>query len=229
MPTALDLYTRHADLPPRLAGAMTRRRDLADDIHQYARLGLWRAARTFDPDQIPADADPDDYFRGRAVSIIRWEIAEGLRALDPLRRTGRAKVRALHHSYEHLAARHGREPTWLELADDLGPDQLHQAVAAERATHPRSVDDLVIDLHDPAATDPAAAAIGDDLRRRLDAAVAALPPDLAVTLELRYHYDLTQTQVADVLGITGSAVCQRERRAYTLLRDTLTTWERTAA
>jgi RNA polymerase sigma-70 factor (ECF subfamily) len=72
-----------------------------------------------------------------------------------------------------------------------------------------------------ALTDPVDAATSLDLRRDLDAAIAALPPRLRHVVVLRDIHGLDHAAIADALGITEGAAKVRLHRARRALRDRL--------
>ncbi|MFI6762295.1 SigE family RNA polymerase sigma factor [Micromonospora sp. NPDC050417] len=59
---------------------------------------------------------------------------------------------------------------------------------------------------------------GTDVRLAMRAALRLLPPDQRTVLVLRYYEDLTENQVADVLGCSVGTVRSRTHRAVTRLR-----------
>jgi RNA polymerase sigma-70 factor (ECF subfamily) len=69
--------------------------------------------------------------------------------------------------------------------------------------------------------DPVARADASDLRTRLDAALAELPPKLRAVVLLRDVYDLPHEAIAGELGITESAAKVRLHRARRQLRERL--------
>jgi RNA polymerase sigma-70 factor (ECF subfamily) len=81
--------------------------------------------------------------------------------------------------------------------------------------------DAVAAVADTAVTDPVDAATSLDLRRDLDAAIAALPPRLRHVLVLRDVHGLDHATIADALGITEGAAKVRLHRARRALRDRL--------
>jgi len=69
------------------------------------------------------------------------------------------------------------------------------------------------------ASDPVAVAAASDLSRRLDAAVADLPPRLRSVVVLRDVYDLSHEAIAAELDISVSAAKVRLHRARRRLRE----------
>ncbi len=57
-----------------------------------------------------------------------------------------------------------------------------------------------------------------DSRQALRAALAKLPPRQRAVVVLRYHQDLSEAQVADLLGITVGTVKSQAAKALTALR-----------
>ena len=75
-----------------------------------------------------------------------------------------------------------------------------------------------------ADNDPEAAADADDLRARLEAAVAGLPPKLRAVVVLKDVYDFSHSEIADELGISESAAKVRLHRARHRLRMQVFPW-----
>lgn len=73
-------------------------------------------------------------------------------------------------------------------------------------------------LPDAAAVDPAEAACASDVRRRLGAAVDALPPRTRDAVRLCWGVGLSQRQAAARMGVSPSRVRQALARARLLLR-----------
>ena len=69
--------------------------------------------------------------------------------------------------------------------------------------------------------DPADAALGDELRTQLGAALAALPESLRVVFVLREQQGLSTEETATALGLGASAVKVRLHRARLRLRELL--------
>ena len=106
-----------------------------------------------------------------------------------------------------------RFKTWLlAIANNLGVDTLRRR---------REVVEFNPETHAPLARGPETEAVEADRSRGVQRAVAALPETYAVPLVLRYSEGLSYAEIADVLGITVSAVKSRLFRARNMLAGTL--------
>ncbi|GIV04694.1 MAG: RNA polymerase subunit sigma-24 [Fimbriimonadales bacterium] len=81
-------------------------------------------------------------------------------------------------------------------------------------------------LIDQYSQDPEAIAIENDLRERVQQAVAELPDSLRPVLQLRDIEGLSTEETAEKLGLTQAAVKARLHRARELLRQKLETYLR---
>lgn len=70
-------------------------------------------------------------------------------------------------------------------------------------------------------TDPADAAVGQERREKLLAAVTALPDDLREAVTCRYLLELSETETAISLGIPNGTVKSRLHRGLARLREEL--------
>jgi RNA polymerase sigma-70 factor (ECF subfamily) len=128
-----------------------------------------------------------------------------------------------------VKARHDWEPraavrTWLftiarHLAADEGRRQVHRATAPLDAARPgeRSPAERV---PDPARR-PDEAAGDAELRPRLEAALAGLPPEQREVFLLREHAGLSFPEIAEATGVNENTVKSRMRYALLGLRDRL--------
>ena len=95
----------------------------------------------------------------------------------------------------------------------------HVVIDAVRRRRPLVVLETVGDLAEPAAG-PEDLTLEKDRRRALLAAIARLTPEQREVVELRLA-GLTGQEIADVLGLSLSAVKSSQFRAYTRLRALL--------
>ena len=81
--------------------------------------------------------------------------------------------------------------------------------------------DLVAPVSDDKYADPAASAERADQKRLLAKAIEELPERERTVLALYYYENLTQKEIAAVLGVTESRVCQVHTKAVLRLSGKL--------
>jgi len=119
----------------------------------------------------------------------------------------------------------GRSPTIAEIAErlDVGTDDLIEAMEAGRAYRSSSLDAPAM----PDATTPLSAIIGDidpelgkvDERSQLASLLADVPERERTILTLRFFDGLTQSQIAERIGISQMHVSRLLARTLQQLRE----------
>lgn len=243
------LLTRVTDLPPgspdrdrlrdrviewylplaeHLAKRFRHRGEPAEDLDQVAVVGLIKAVDGFDPAR-------GVEFTGYAVPTIvgelkRWFRDKGWSVRVP-RRLQELKL-ALGRASGTLTQRLGRAPTVAELADELGIDvdeavdglACAQAYTAVSLSTPVGVgppdDDTHAEMIDMLGDDdPAMAAVED--RATLRPLIAALPERERQILAMRFFRNMTQSQIADRVGVSQMHVSRLLARTLARLRESL--------
>lgn len=221
-PQARDaLVAEYHDMARGLARRYRRGREHEDDLEQVAMVGLLLALDRYDPGRrLP--------FRAFAVSTITGSLKRHFRdrgwAVRVPRRVHDLSS-AMRDAREQLAADLGRFPTPGEVADLLGVDE-SQVVAAEMAQAARST--TSIDLL-PADDDQPAVQLGgldEELERvqqrhAVEQAVRLLSPRDRELIGLYYEDGLTQSQIAERLGMSQMHVSRLLERALAQLRSHL--------
>lgn len=171
-----------------------------------------------------------------ASQRIRGAIYDGMRALDWVPRLVREQAREIERTTAELAMSLQRLPTDAELARALSLTSAQLNVSLQRVADARllALDEpwgseaidgdrptLLDTLADSSAPDPALSAEGSDRRRLIRSAVGHLSGRDQVILGLRYHQNLTLSQIGEVLGISESRVSQLQTRAMLQLRTLL--------
>lgn len=199
-----------------------------DDLISYGNFGLLDAIKKF-------DLEKGVKFETYAVSRIRGAIIDELRALDWVPRTIRAKARDVERAVAELQNTLGRAPQDDELAlhlgleikdlwaiqsqqamtyvsdyhwhDDSGVDNSHQdesrSMPIDRGSNPE-------DLYMP-----------QELGRLLADAIDGMTGRAKVVLSLYYCQEMTLAEIATVLGVTVSRVCQIQSKILQQLREEL--------
>jgi RNA polymerase sigma-B factor len=213
----------HLEVAASVARRYRNRGILEEDLRQAAYEGLVKAAQRFDPSR-------RHDFLSFAVPTMRGEVQRYFRdhgwMVRPPRRTQELQWQ-LARTRERLTTHLGREPTPVELVDDLGvsagdladAEQAHGAFRVASLDMPLgpgdtgTIGDLVVD--DRADLRAAEARLMlQPLLRRLNDRDRRL-------LELRFVDDRTQQQIGDELGISQMQVSRHLTRIMTNLRHLL--------
>jgi len=198
-----------------------------DDLLSYATLGLIDAVEKFDPGR-------DVKFETYAVMRIRGAVLDALKTLDWLPRSVRAEEQKIRRVFACLEAELGRPATDEEVAAALGieVDMLSEKLASLSQSALLSLEELMISSEETPDVSPIAGA-SDLLRdpehavelaertRLLAKAISELPDRERLVVSLYYKEGLTLKEIAAVLGVTESRVCQLHSRAVIRLHGKL--------
>lgn len=216
------LVQRFMPLARNLARRYDRSSEPIEDLQQVAFVGLLKALNRFDPERgfsFPSFAVPTilgemrRYFRdcGWSVHMPRGDQERALRVRE---------------AQETLTADHGRAPTVNQIAVYLELDQEHVLDALQAG---QAYDTLSLDAPRPGAEEDSVSygdSIGGDDERyelvELDATVVAalkhIPARERAMLRMRFVEDLTQTEIAQRVGISQMQVSRLLRRSLDQLR-----------
>lgn len=190
-------------------------RGIDEDVRQVAFLALVKAVERFDPKRgVPFSA-----FAGRT---IEGEIKRYFRDSSWTLRVPRAvqeRSLGVARLSEQLAQRLGRSPSVSELADYLhvSNDEVIEAIAAGSAARPQSID-VAEDGHVPSALgseDDALIGVLDHVL--VERLMAILPEREREIVRLRYFEQMSQTAIAEVIGISQMHVSRLLRRSLDAL------------
>jgi RNA polymerase sigma-B factor len=215
-----ELVSRFLPMARRIAMRYSRRGESAEDLVQVASMGLVKAVERFDHRR----GAP---FPSYAVPTIDGELKRYLRdtswaAYVPQRM--RERVFEVERATERLRRTLGRSPTTAEVAEHMELDVTDVLDAGEAATAYGTVS-----LDAPAYGDEdvsRADSLGADEARydlveygvMLAPAIRALPPRQRIILRLRFEDDMTQSEIAQVMGISQMHVSRMLRQALGRLR-----------
>ena len=195
-----------------------------EDILSYGTIGLIEAFDRF-------DGSKGVKFETYAISRIRGSIIDALRALDRLPRSVRQKAKRLEAITLELTAANGREPTDAEIAELMGMtiEQYNQTLV-DTSWVTVSLDGL-LDRDDQSDGSSSAELPADpgqedftermEKRQMLDAltgAIKTLPEREWLIVSLYYKDEMTMKEIAHILEISESRVCQLHGRALSRLR-----------
>ena len=178
-------------------------------------FGLMDAVDRFDPSR-------GFKFETFAVPRIKGAILDGLRALDWVPRSVRARARSVQDAISDLEHTLGRAPTEDEIATQLGVavEELQKWLSDIAAGNVGPLDHIVADSA-PRADGADAALEERTLRDHMRAEIKNLPERERTVLVLYYEENLTLSEIGEVLGVTESRVSQIHSKAVLQLRSRL--------
>lgn len=195
------------------------------DLVSYGIIGLIDAIEKF-------DISRNLKFETYAISRIRGQIIDELRAIDWIPRSVRAKAREVERAIASLEASLHRPPTDGELSAELGIGvddlatmlsqiNLVSVVALDELLSPTDGEraSLVDTIQDERAPDPVMAFEGEEMRQILSQTITLLPDRERLVVTLYYFEGLTLNEIGGVLGVTESRVCQIHTKAVLDLRS----------
>ena len=164
------------------------------------------------------DAERGVKFETFAIPRIRGAILDGLRSLDWVPRSVRARSRAVQEAMARLEVRLQRSPNDDELAEELGvsSEELQRWLASIAVATVGPLDHVLVTGVDPG---PQALVEDAELRHTMRSEVRNLPERERTVLALYYDEGLTLSEIGQVLGVTESRVSQIHTKAVLQLRS----------
>lgn len=217
-----ELIVEHLGLAKAMARRYSGRGEALDDLEQVATVGLLKAVERFEPDRGLA-------FSTFAVPTIVGEIKRHFRDRSWAMRVPRGLQElalALSNAVRGLTQELGRSPSLDEIAERMEVDveQVLEAMEVNRSysttslDSPGSDDDARSPLLDRALahTDPGLDAV--DQRLIVEDLLASLPERERQIVELRFFEGLTQSEIAEIVGVSQMHVSRLLSRSLTQLR-----------
>jgi RNA polymerase sigma-B factor len=217
-----ELVTRFLPLARQLARRYQRTNEPLDDLMQVASVGLVKAIDRFDPERGTA-------FSTFAVPTILGELKRYFRDSGWAAHVPRGmqeRAMKLDQAVEVLHRRLNRSPSTKEVATelDLTEEEVLEAIEAQSAYDAVSLEQHRSD--DSESGDTYADTLGDEEQRyelvEYEAAIApalrALSARDRLILHLRFSEDLTQSEIAERIGVSQMHVSRLIRRALSRLR-----------
>jgi RNA polymerase sigma-B factor len=216
-----ELIERFMPLARQLARRYQRVNEPLDDLVQVASLGLVKAVDRFDPRRGVA-------FSSYAVPTILGELKRHFRDAGwavHVPRGIQERAMQVDRAVKELSGRFGRSPSVSEVADhlDASDEDVLTAMEAGQAYEAVSLD---AQRSGDNEGDTFAESIGAEDERfelvefgaAISPAFRALPKRDQEVLHLRFVEDLTQSQIADRIGVSQMQVSRLIRRALARLR-----------
>jgi RNA polymerase sigma-B factor len=218
-----QLFERWMPLTRQLARRYARTQEPFEDLLQVASIGLLKALQGYDPDRGKA-------FSSYAVPTIMGELKRYFRdrtwAVRMPRSLQELAIR-VEDARERMAGELGRSPSVTELAAAAGASQeeVLEALQAGHAYRARSLDAHRTDEDDDGAS------LGDALggvdhgfrlaehRALLGTVLPELDEREREILRMRFEDDLTQHEIAAVVGVSQMQISRLIRRSLHALRE----------
>jgi RNA polymerase sigma factor for flagellar operon FliA len=199
-----------------------------DDLIQVGMIGLADALTRF-------DASQGVQFETFATQRIRGAMLDELRGADWMSRGNRRQQRTIEAAVHRLEQKFGRAPAESEIAREMGITltAYQEMLGKVRGTQLVYLEDMsgadgdddYLDRHVP-DDDANPLAMLQDLRMReaLVAAIKNLPEREQFVMSMYYEQDMNLKEIAAVLGVTESRVCQLHSQSIARLRVKLREW-----
>lgn len=193
-----------------------------EDLIQIGMIGMLKAINSFDVERGTA-------FSTYAVPLIVGEIRRHLRD-DGLIRVSRGYKRtgiALMREKNRIMSEEGRDAGIAELAELVGVSVEEAAISIDAVSPISSLSDNVYGEEsrtlDSVIPDRESADELENLTDRLSLgqAIKKMPPEWKKIVLLRYYRDMTQQQVAGILGLSQVKVSREEKKIMMFLRGEL--------
>ena len=193
-----------------------------EDLMQIGTIGMIKAIRSFDIERGTA-------FSTYAVPLIVGEIRRHLRD-DGLIRVSRSYKRTgiiIMREKNRIMSEEGRDAGIAELAELAGVSVEEAAIAIDAVSPISSLSDTVYGedskTFDAVIPDRESQDELENLNDRiaLGQAISKMPPDWRKIVLLRYYRNMTQQQVANLMGLSQVKVSREEKKIMSFLRGEL--------
>jgi RNA polymerase sigma-B factor len=221
-----QLVTGYQPLAQRIAGRFAHRGEPLEDLVQVATIGLINAIDRYDPEL-------GDSFYSFAVPTIRGEVRRYFRDRGWSMRVSR-RLKELHltlnHTVAELSQRLGRPPRPSEIAhhldlpideimEGLRAGEVYRASSLDTALSPRHGEDSATLADQLGTLDPQLELIED--HHALRPLLHQLPERERGILMLRFYGNMTQTEIAEHIGISQMHVSRLLSHTLARLREQL--------
>lgn len=217
------LVRMHLPLVEHLARRFRNRGEPLDDLTQVATIGLIKSVDRFDPER---GVEFSTYATPTVVGEIKRHFRDKGWAVRVPRRLQELRL-SLTTATAELSQQHGRSPTVHELAERLGisEEEVLEGLESANAYSTLSLDVPDTDDESPAVADTLGsedeALEGVEYRESLKPLLEDLPPREKRILLLRFFGNMTQSQIAQEVGISQMHVSRLLARTLAQLRERL--------
>ncbi|MFJ2541567.1 sigma-70 family RNA polymerase sigma factor [Microbacterium sp. NPDC087589] len=199
-----------------------------DDLLSAARLGLARAAMSYEPARgIP--------FGAFASSQINWAMLSEMRRADPAGERSRDKIERVRVAAETLLTRTGRVATTAELARESGftvdvvgemmkLDEMVRTATSFEEHFDVETGRQAADLTDSVIL-PEHAVEQSEMRAMVNRVIDALPAAMKQVVRGIYLEDRMVKDIAEELEVSHAYVSKVRSRGLALMREAMEAWE----
>jgi len=224
-----DAVRRYAPMVKRMAYHLAARLPASvqvDDLVQAGLIGLMDAAARF-------EESLGVQFETYAMQRVRGAMLDELRASDWLPRGARKAQREIEEAITRLEQKLGRPPQESEVAAEMGISlrdyqeklgDAHGALLYYDNREDDYDDDYLEQNHPDDSPQPPEVLHDARFRAALIEAIDNLPEREKLLMGLYYEQELNFKEIAAVLGVTESRVCQLHSQAVARLRVKLRHW-----
>ncbi|MGL5976724.1 MAG: lateral flagellar system RNA polymerase sigma factor LafS [Aeromonas sobria] len=183
-----------------------------EDMEQVGMMGLLEAWRRY-------GSEPDAQFESYAFKRIRGAMLDELRRLDWRPRQLRQQVHGHNQVQRELHNRLGRAPSEQELAAalDCSVDEVRQLAYASQAEALQSLEEWL----ENGGKAPTTESDDVDMAMTISKVLSTLDKREQLLLSLYYQQELNMKEIALVLGLTESRVCQLHKQCVLQLKQRL--------
>jgi RNA polymerase sigma factor for flagellar operon FliA len=197
-----------------------------DDLIQVGMIGLTEAISRFEPSQ-------GVQFETFASQRIRGAMIDELREGDWMSRGSRKSQKDIEHAVHRLQQKLHRAPLESEIAQELGLGlaEYQHLLAKVRGTQLVYLEDIsghgddedsFLDRHaGDSESEPSAVLQDHRIRVALVAAIKLLPEREQQIMSMYYEHDMNLKEIAAVLNVTESRICQLHSQSIARLRTKL--------
>jgi len=194
-----------------------------DDLIQVGMIGLSEALTRY-------EAAQGVQFETFATQRIRGAMLDELREGDWMSRSSRKSQKEIEHAVQRMEQKLGRSPMESEIAEELGLslEDYQTLLGKVRGTQLVYLEDMTrggddeegfLDRHvADSEADPMAVLRDQRLKASLVAAIKTLPEREQYVMGMYYEHDMNLKEIAAVLGVTESRVCQLHSQSIARLR-----------
>ena len=190
-----------------------------DDLVELGNIGLLKAIRTF-------DASRNCAFSTYAVPLIFGEIRRFLRDDGPIKvsRDDKRTLAKILRVREEIRAS-GETCTLSKIAERVGESSEDVAVIMSIGSPMRSLDERVGDDEDSPTLSSVVCDEDEEIRAfdklSVKMAIEKLAPQHRQIVILRYFRDMSQTECAELLGLSQVKISREEKKIIAILKNEL--------